>query len=114
MNQATLAAVGPHPARKPLVDMSKSSSAEYLDTQARFLTALANPNRLKILLLLRNEERTVGDLANRLGISYSLTSQHLSLLFSEEIVSKRRDWNHVFYRSRLCELDAGLSQLLLG
>ena len=94
--------------------MSQSTGAKYLDFQTSFLTALANPNRLKILLLLRNEERTVGDLANRLGISYSLTSQHLSLLFSEEIVSKRRDWNHVFYRSRLGELDAALSQLLLG
>lgn len=94
--------------------MPNSMGKEFLNSQARLLNALANPNRLKILLLLRNGERTVGDLANTLGISYPLTSQHLSLLFSEQIISKRRDWNRVFYRSRLGELDAALSQLLLG
>lgn len=94
--------------------MSQPIDNELLDSLASFLNALANPNRLKILLLLRKGERTVGDLADRLGMSYPLTSQHLSVLFAEDIVSKRRDWNRVFYRSRLGELDAALLQLLLG
>ena len=95
-------------------EMSLSIGKELLDSQARLLSALANPNRLKILLLLRDGERTVGELADKLGMSSSLTSQHLALLFSQQIVGKRRDWNRIYYRSRLEELDPSLSGVLLG
>lgn len=55
----------------------------------------------------------MGDLADKLGISSSSISQHLALLFSEQIASKRQDWNRIFYRSRLDELDPSLSGFLL-
>lgn len=93
--------------------MLSRNSPELLDVQSRFLTALANANRLKILLLLQSGERTVGDLAETLGTSSSLVSQHLSLLYQQEFVAKRRDWRRTYYRSRIEEIDASLARFLI-
>lgn len=60
--------------------------------------ALADPTRLRVLNLLAQTERSVDDLAERLGHSAPNTSMHLKVLQQAMLVSKRREGRRVFYR----------------
>ena len=64
---------------------------------AELLTALANENRLKVLCLLLESERSVTELGNAIGLAQSPLSQHLAKLRKLEIVGTRRDGQMVFY-----------------
>ncbi|HJQ90932.1 MAG TPA: metalloregulator ArsR/SmtB family transcription factor [Acidimicrobiia bacterium] len=73
--------------------------------------ALADPNRRRILELLREEERPVGDLVNALRISQPGVSKHLRVLRTAGLVSVRPDAQRRMYRVRfepLIELDTWL------
>ena len=61
------------------------------------LTAIANENRLKVLCLLLEQERTVTDLCNAVGLAQSPLSQHLAKLRKLELVGTRRDGQLVYY-----------------
>ncbi|MGC4087119.1 MAG: metalloregulator ArsR/SmtB family transcription factor [Polyangiaceae bacterium] len=51
--------------------------------------AIAEPQRRKILTLLRGNERSVNDLANDLGLSQSSASKHLKVLREVGLVRSR-------------------------
>lgn len=79
--------------------------------QATF-AALIEPNRRRILDLLRTEERTVGELATHLALSQPAVSKHLRVLREAELVAVRVDAQRRRYRllpARLAELDAWLA-----
>ena len=79
--------------------------------QATF-AALIEPNRRRILDLLRTDERTVGELADHLALSQPAVSKHLRVLREAELVSVRVDAQRRRYRlrpARLAELDAWLA-----
>jgi len=59
---------------------------------------LANPKRLEIIERLRGGERTVGDLADGLGISQPNVSQHLAVMRRAGIVLAHREGLNVYYR----------------
>lgn len=63
-----------------------------------FLKSLANPNRLRILCLIMEGERPVGELAEAVGINQSATSQHLALMRREGLVKTRRDGQTIYYQ----------------
>lgn len=63
----------------------------------RLLKALANERRLMILCALGERERSVGDLAEALGLSQSALSQHLAKLRADGLVRTRRQAQTVFY-----------------
>jgi DNA-binding transcriptional ArsR family regulator len=72
---------------------------------------LADPNRRRILELLRDEERPVGDLVSALRISQPGVSKHLRVLRTAGLVVVRPDAQRRMYRVRfepLIELDAWL------
>ena len=76
------------------------------------LTALENAKRLEILLLLVDgRELTVGTLAQRVGLSQSALSQHLSRLRAANAVSTRRDAQVIYYSCRSAEVKAILNAL---
>ena len=54
------------------------------------LKPMANENRLMILCLLLNGERSVGEMTAMLGLGQSSLSQHPARLCLEELVSTRR------------------------
>ncbi|QQG38189.1 MAG: winged helix-turn-helix transcriptional regulator [Candidatus Kaiserbacteria bacterium] len=58
---------------------------------------LANPKRLEILNLLREQELGVHDLIEELGISKTNVSQHLALLRHAGLVTVRRSGTSAFY-----------------
>jgi len=61
------------------------------------LKALANPHRLMIVCSLLDGERSVGALAQSLGVRESVASQHLGLLRRDGVVAARRDGQTIFY-----------------
>ncbi|HXF51224.1 MAG TPA: metalloregulator ArsR/SmtB family transcription factor [Dehalococcoidia bacterium] len=65
--------------------------------QAQVLKALAQPKRLRILDLLREGERSVGELARALGAPQANVSQHLAALRAQDLVSARREGTTVYY-----------------
>jgi DNA-binding transcriptional ArsR family regulator len=70
---------------------------------------LAEPSRRRILDLLRDGERHVGDLVTRLTLTQPAVSKHLKVLKDAGFVDVRRDAQRRWYRLRLeplVELDA--------
>jgi DNA-binding transcriptional ArsR family regulator len=67
------------------------------DRAGELLKALANRHRLLILCHLIEKERSVGELAEFLGIRDSGVSQHLALLRKDGLVSARRDGQTIWY-----------------
>jgi ArsR family transcriptional regulator, virulence genes transcriptional regulator len=64
---------------------------------ARLLRALSNENRLLLLCLLLEGEKTVGELNETLPLSQSALSQHLAVLREEGMVSTRREGQSIYY-----------------
>jgi ArsR family transcriptional regulator len=64
---------------------------------AESFKALADPTRLRILALLYDRERTVGDLADHLAVSQSAVSHQLRLLRTLDIVRYRKEGREVYY-----------------
>lgn len=64
---------------------------------SEFLKAMSHEHRLMILCLLMQQERTVSELENMLGIRQSNVSQQLQRLRGERLVSTRRDGKQVYY-----------------
>jgi DNA-binding transcriptional ArsR family regulator len=74
--------------------------------------ALSEPMRRRILELLRDGERGVGELVERLGLSQPGVSKHLRVLREAGLVSVRPDGRRRWYGLRpepLAELDAWLA-----
>jgi DNA-binding transcriptional ArsR family regulator len=73
---------------------------------------LAEPNRRRILDELRQGERSVGELVERLSLSQPAVSKHLRVLREADLVAARVDKQHRRYRLRpapLAEVDAWLA-----
>lgn len=64
---------------------------------ASLFQALADPNRLRMIELLRKQEWTVGMMANQLGISQPQTSKHLRILYDAGLVTVTIDANRRRY-----------------
>lgn len=67
------------------------------NVKAEFFKALGNPARIRILELLRDGERSAGDLVRDLELEQSNVSQQLGVLRSKGIIEGRRDGATVFY-----------------
>ena len=76
--------------------------------KAQLFRVLGHPLRIRILELLRDGERTVGDLQAELQLDSSGTSQHLAALRQQGVLDSRRVGTSVYYRIR----DPRTSQLL--
>jgi DNA-binding transcriptional ArsR family regulator len=61
---------------------------------------LAEPHRRQILDLLRDGERPVGELVERLGVSQPAVSKHLRILREAGLVAVRGDAQRRLYRVR--------------
>ncbi|MBS0334084.1 MAG: winged helix-turn-helix transcriptional regulator [Proteobacteria bacterium] len=70
------------------------------DDATDLLKSLANPHRLMLVCSLIDGERSVGALAQALGVRETLASQHLGLLRRDGIVTTRRDGQTIFYGLR--------------
>tara|TARA_B100000676_G_C17525248_1_gene554812 strand:- start:24 stop:344 length:321 start_codon:yes stop_codon:yes gene_type:complete len=64
---------------------------------AEMLRLMGDPNRLAIILAVRDVAKSVGQIATELGQSPSLVSHHLRLLRAARILKAPRQGKHVFY-----------------
>lgn len=80
---------------------------------AAYFQALSEPTRLRILNLLRNGERNVGDLALQCGFTAANVSRHLAMLTQHGLVVREGRGTSVYYRIAdasvyaLCDLVCG-------
>lgn len=78
---------------------------------AATFSALAEPNRLNIVELLRDAPLSVGEIADRLGLNQPQVSKHLRVLRDAGLVEVHPTANRRVYKLRpqpLVELDAWL------
>lgn len=68
--------------------------------KAEFFRVLGHPARVRILELLRDGERSVGELQSELHLDSSGTSQHLGVLRRLGVLESRKEGTSVFYRVR--------------
>ena len=83
--------------RAAVVEITGSIDQERLERAAAVLKTVAHPLRLRIVELLEGGERTVGDLQEALGVTQSLTSQHLSQMRMRGVLAARREGTAVYY-----------------
>ena len=87
------------------------------EVKADLFRALAHPARIRILEVLVDGERSVGDLQPQVGIESSHLSQQLGVLRHAGLVTTRKDGSSVFYALRDPEtvtLLASARQLLIN
>jgi len=73
-------------------------SSKTMSNLLKILRAVADPNRLRILLLLRGEELSVAELQEILTMGQSTISTHLSQLKQASLVEDRRTGKNSLYR----------------
>ncbi len=66
--------------------------------QARLCKVLAHPKHLQIIYALRRGERSVGELAKELQLSYANLSRHLHILLEIGLVEVRHHGRYSYYR----------------
>jgi len=81
---------------KPKCCIDKKSVASLSQT-AEFLKIISEENRLKILCLLREDEKCVCDIWQYLDLAQNLTSHHLKVLKAFGLVSARQEGLKVIY-----------------
>src|SRR6478672_6605144 len=77
------------------------------------IQALAEPRRREILQLIRDQERTAGEIAGHFDVTRPAISQHLGVLKEAGLVSERRNGTRRLYLARpdgLRELQAFLDR----
>ena len=72
--------------------------SESADRAGTFLKSLANSQRLRLLCLIMEGERPVGELAEAVGLNQSAVSQHLAIMRREGLLTSRRDGQTIYYR----------------
>ena len=88
-------------------------SNEALVQVAAYFQVLSEPTRLQILNLLRQKERSVGELAQLCGYTSANVSRHLTLLTQHGLVARESRGNSAYYSIRdpsvyqLCDLVCG-------
>ena len=71
---------------------------EVLMLQAELCKSLSDPKRLRIIQELQRGERTVGELAEILGLKQSNTSQHLAILRRIGMIYPNKEGSTVYYK----------------
>jgi DNA-binding transcriptional ArsR family regulator len=76
---------------------------------ARRFRMLGEPQRLRILQVLQQKERTVGEIVEVLAGNQPNISKHLQSLYAAGLVGRRREGNSIYYSvadlvAKLCDL----------
>jgi DNA-binding transcriptional ArsR family regulator len=93
------------------------SSVPLSEVKAELFKALAHPARVRVLEILVDGERAVGELQPMVGIELSHLSQQLGVLRRAGLVTTRRERSSVFYALRdplVAELLSVAKRLLLA
>lgn len=97
--------------------LSPELSRPISELKADMFKALAHPARIRVLEVLVEGERSVGELQPNVGIELSHLSQQLGVLRRAGLVSSRKEGSSVFYSIRdplVAELLGVAKQLLIS
>jgi ArsR family transcriptional regulator len=75
------------------------------------MTALSDPTRCRMLMLLEKQELTVSELCAVLQMPQSTVSRHLKTLSDDDWVTSRRDGTSRFYSMPIDDLDSAAKRL---
>lgn len=75
-----------------------SAIADQAELASELLRAMAHPQRLRVLCMLVDGERSVGEINQGVDLSQSALSQHLARLRADGLVTTRKEAQTVFYR----------------
>src|SRR3989344_542754 len=81
----------------------KEMPPEALEQVAAYFQVLAEPTRLRILNLLRDGEKNVGDLAQQCGYTAANVSRHLSLMTKHGAVARLKNAQRQTLRHRFAQ-----------
>lgn len=76
---------------------SAKAEEELYKLQAEFCKGMAHPKRIQILRILKDGERSVGELATLTRIPQANVSQHLAILRQFGLLNTRRDGATIYY-----------------
>lgn len=79
-------------------DIADIDMAENAEDAARLLGLMANPQRLRILCLMVDNEISVSDIVDETGLAQPTVSQHLKKLRDADVVITRRKAQTIFYK----------------
>lgn len=65
---------------------------------AEMCKVFSHPKRLELINLLRDDEMSVGELSQKLGLAPANLSQHLAMMRERHILVTRKEGNMVYYR----------------
>jgi len=82
---------------RPPCERMQHLSPEALAQVAAYFQALSEPARLRLLNLLRERERSVGELAEATGYSTANVSRHLALLAQHGLLARQTQGTSVYY-----------------
>ena len=83
--------------KKPAAVAMGAKMQAQAEQAADLLKALSNPQRLRVMCLLIDGERTVGEINDEVALSQSALSQHLAVLRDGGWVQTRRESQNVYY-----------------
>ena len=58
----------------------------------------SHATRLEVINVLREQERSVSDLARELGVGIGNLSQHLNMMKQRRVLESRKEGNNIYYR----------------
>ncbi|WP_419797174.1 MAG: ArsR/SmtB family transcription factor [Terasakiella sp.] len=79
------------------MDIELQKLEENARRASTLLKAMSNQHRLMILCQISNQEKSVGELEEIIGLSQSALSQHLARLRRDNLVQTRRDAQTIYY-----------------
>jgi DNA-binding transcriptional ArsR family regulator len=76
----------------------RDPDSEYVELAVEVFAMLADATRVRLILALRDGERSVTELAERVNKAPTAVSQHLAKLRLARMVTTRQDGTRVYYR----------------
>jgi DNA-binding transcriptional ArsR family regulator len=68
------------------------------ESVARYFALLAEPTRLRIMHSICQQEKSVNQIVQELGVSQTNVSRHLGLMFRAGVLARRKEGNQVLYK----------------
>ena len=100
----SMALIDTHLKEKHVPDAEKIESAkkdipgtDLIESMSQFFGLLSDPTRLKIVIVLKEKELCVHEIAGAIGISISAVSHQLRLLKTAKMVKNRRSGKMIYY-----------------
>ncbi|MBW2703689.1 MAG: metalloregulator ArsR/SmtB family transcription factor [Deltaproteobacteria bacterium] len=95
-------------------DKTSKSTRDIFDIHSTYCGLFSNPARLRIVWILSEGAKTVGELATKLDLPVSTVSGHLRKLRDKGVVESTRDGSNIIYNTTSDHFVNGCSIIRAG